>query len=84
MKTIKSKYINAYNIYLNKIEKRNHKFGIGNCIVCENKFNKTNGKHYYCSRECRIINNIYKDEERLTKEELMRKSRIINNIYKNE
>ena len=59
MKKIKTKYIKSYNIYIKNISKRNHKWGKGECEVCYTIFNKTNGKHYYCSRECRIIKSIY-------------------------
>jgi hypothetical protein len=60
MKKIKTKYIKSYKIYMENISKRNHKWGKGECEVCDTIFEKTNGKHYYCSRECRIIKSIYK------------------------
>tara|TARA_R110001592_G_scaffold20489_17_gene83123 strand:- start:426 stop:620 length:195 start_codon:yes stop_codon:yes gene_type:complete len=61
VKKIKNIYKKAYNLYLERIEKRTHRWGKTQCLVCDTKYDKTNGKHLYCSRECRLINGIYKE-----------------------
>ena len=58
---VKKKYQKAYDLYLKKLKDRPHKYGKTKCLVCDNEFDKTNGKHYYCSRECRRIQVIYND-----------------------
>jgi len=59
MKKVKKKYQKAYDLYLKKLEDRPHKWGKTKCLVCDDEFNKTTGKHLYCSNQCRRINAIY-------------------------
>jgi len=56
---VKKEYQKAYELYLKKLEDRPHKYGKTKCLVCDDEFDKTSGKHLYCSRQCRLIRAIY-------------------------
>ena len=61
MKKVKKEYQDAYNLYLQKLSIRPHKWGKAICIVCNFKFSKTTGSHVYCSNECRRISSLKKE-----------------------
>jgi hypothetical protein len=56
MKKVNEEYKEAYKEYKKRLKNRPHKWGETKCLVCSVEFQKTTGKHFYCSNECRRIN----------------------------
>ena len=74
MKKVNKEYKEAYKVYLEKLKNRPHKWGKGKCLVCNDKFQKTNHKHLYCSNVCRRINFIKNELDIKRKNESYRNS----------
>ena len=74
MKKVNKEYKEAYKVYLEKLKNRPHKWGKDKCLVCNDKFQKTTGKHIYCSNQCRRINFIKNELDIKRKNASLKKS----------
>tara|TARA_Y100000385_G_C12525838_1_gene397396 strand:- start:66 stop:497 length:432 start_codon:yes stop_codon:yes gene_type:complete len=81
-KKVNSDYKEAYKEYKQRLKNRPHKWGKTKCLVCVSEFNKTTGKHLYCSIECRRINEIKKELD-LKEKQKLEKERIKEKHVKN-